>query len=124
MVALVEKLTGFSDYREAARQRRSHETDTVAEARISAEITGLVRKLVERVDVRLDRIDVSLASGAVLPLPMVGRVAETKRTAGWWRAPKVAELVFSKLPDSEIAKQLGVAVGSVSRIRWTIRNEP
>lgn len=91
--------------------------------RTRIELDAIVRRLVRRVDLGVDEMTVSLSTGGVLRTAIAGRVAETKRTRGWWRAPEICAIVTSQRSDEEIASELGVAYQSVSRIRHYLRRD-
>lgn len=44
------------------------------------------------------------------------------RPAGWWRAPDVAEILRGDRSRAEIADELGISIGSVGRLRWSLKH--
>lgn len=89
--------------------------------RSEAERIGLVRRLVERLDVGVEDMQLTLATGAILRLPVAGRITETRRTANWWRAPEIVESVSADRPDEEIAASIGISASYVPFLRRRMR---
>lgn len=125
VLAIIERILGTEDLRGQIEQRVANTSMTAKTARTDAELIGTVRRLVERVDLREDRMEVRLrAGGAVLSAPLKGQITETKRTAGWWRSPIVSSTILAMdRPDSEIGADFGISAQRVWQIRHLLRSE-
>lgn len=51
----------------------------------------------------------------------IALLGHTQRPAGWWRGRPYADLLTADLPRVTIADQLGISVGAVGRLRWTLK---
>lgn len=64
------------------------------------------------------RHGVSVAAASLARTALLGRA---QRPARWWREPSIARLILSNRPLADIADELDISVGSVSRLRSALR---
>lgn len=89
--------------------------------RSQEEHVGLVRRLVKRLDVGVSDMQMTLCTGAIMRLPLAGRITETRRTANWWRAPEIVAAITADRPAAEIAAAMGISEAYVGGLRHRIR---
>lgn len=81
VVALICRLTGQDDLLATIKARIACETDRASAERCAAEIRGLIRRLVQRVEIGAETMTVTLISGASIRLPTTGCVLGFKKKA-------------------------------------------
>lgn len=121
IIGLVERLMQVDDLRAKIAKRLPSGRQAAAEDRIEAELFGAVRRLVLRVDVGTENIVAGLVGGARIEMPLIGQIAETQRTRGWWRDRSIIDAVMSNRPDREIGADLGLSAQRIGQLRYVMK---